>query len=79
MPQQDAFTAQDDPFDVDVGRNPGNHPVAAYSRCRKEPGRRDPRTGNALTQMPQWSTGRGCGPGRRRCESRQGLDRRPAV
>lgn len=48
------------PFDVDVGRNPGNHPVAAYSRCRKEPGRRDPRTGNALTQMPQWSTGRGC-------------------
>ena len=48
------------PFDVDVGRNPGNNPVAAYSRCRREPTRRDPRTGSALTQMPQWSTGRGC-------------------
>jgi hypothetical protein len=48
------------PFDVDVGRNPGNNSVAAYSRCHREPTRRDPRTGNALTQMPQWSNGRGC-------------------
>jgi len=48
------------PFDVDVGRNLGNDTVAAYSRCRREPRGRDPRTGSALTQMPQWSTGRGC-------------------
>jgi hypothetical protein len=48
------------PFDVDVGRNFGNQTVAAYSRCRLEPTRRDPRTGNALAQMPQWSAGRGC-------------------
>jgi hypothetical protein len=48
------------PFDVDVGRDFGNEAVAAYSRCRKEPAGRDPRTGNALAQMPQWSSGRGC-------------------
>jgi hypothetical protein len=48
------------PFDVDVGQNFGNQPVAAYSRCRQEPTGRDPRTGNALAQMPQWSSGRGC-------------------
>lgn len=48
------------PFDVDVGRKLGNDTVAAYSRCRREPRGRDPRTGSALTQMPQWSTGRGC-------------------
>jgi hypothetical protein len=48
------------PFDVDVGRKLGNATVAAYSRCRREPRGRDPRTGNALSQMPQWSTGRGC-------------------
>jgi hypothetical protein len=48
------------PFDVDVGRNAGNQTVAAYSRCRRDPAPRDPRTGNALAQMPQWSTGRGC-------------------
>jgi hypothetical protein len=48
------------PFDVDVGRNAGNQTVAAYSRCRRDPARRDPRTGNALAQMPQWSSGRGC-------------------
>ena len=48
------------PFDVDVGQDAGGQPVAAYSRCRREPPGRDPRTGNALTQMPQWSRGRGC-------------------
>jgi hypothetical protein len=48
------------PFDVDVGRDFGNQTVAAYSRCRREPIARDPRTGNALTQMPQWSSGREC-------------------
>jgi hypothetical protein len=48
------------PFDVDVGRKLGNDTVAAYSRCRHEPRGRDPRTGSALTRMPQWSTGRGC-------------------
>jgi hypothetical protein len=48
------------PFDVDVGRKLGNQTVATYSRCRREPRRRDPRTGTALAQMPQWSTGRGC-------------------
>jgi hypothetical protein len=47
------------PFDVDVGRNTDNDTVAAYSRCRQEPGPRG-EIGNAFTLMPQWSTGRGC-------------------
>ena len=48
------------PFDVDLGPDADGKPVAAYSRCRRDPGRRDPRTGNILAQLPAWSTGRGC-------------------
>ena len=48
------------PFDVNLGvRNPGAV-VAAYSRCRREPPRRDPTIGNAIVQMPDWARGRGC-------------------
>jgi hypothetical protein len=48
------------PFDVDLGLDSGGAAVAAYSRCRKEPGPRNGALGNSLTLMPQWSTGRGC-------------------
>ena len=48
------------PFDLDLGRNTANDTVAAYSRCREEPGGRKPGLGNVFTLMPQWSTGRGC-------------------
>jgi hypothetical protein len=48
------------PFDVDLGLDSGGAAVAAYSRCREEPGLRHPALGTSLTLMPQWSTGRGC-------------------
>ena len=48
------------PFDVDLGPDVDGKPVAAYSRCRLDPPRRDPPTGNALAQMPEWRRGRGC-------------------
>lgn len=46
------------PFDVDLGRAASGGVVAAYSRCRVEPGRQQ--LGNALIAHPDWSTGRGC-------------------
>jgi hypothetical protein len=48
------------PFDVDLGLASGGGIVAAYSRCRREPQRRDPAIGNAIVQMPDWARGRGC-------------------
>jgi hypothetical protein len=48
------------PFDVDLGPGPTGAIVAVYSRCRHEPGRRRAFLGNALTQMPEWRSGRGC-------------------
>jgi hypothetical protein len=48
------------PFDVDLGPDTAGRTVAAYSRCRREPPRRDPRTGNALAQLPEWRRGQGC-------------------
>jgi hypothetical protein len=48
------------PFDVDLGPDPDGRPIAAYSRCRREPRRRDPAIGNVIAQLPQWSSGRGC-------------------
>jgi hypothetical protein len=46
------------PFDIDLGPGPARGVVAAYARCRTEPGRAG--LGNALAVMPGWSTGRGC-------------------
>ena len=48
------------PFDVDLGPDRSGRTVAAYSRCRVEPAARRPALGNAMTQLPQWSRGRGC-------------------
>jgi hypothetical protein len=48
------------PFDADVGPDPNGHTIVAYSRCRRDPSRRDPAIGNAIAQMPDWSSGRGC-------------------
>jgi hypothetical protein len=48
------------PFDVDLGLDSGGTVVAAYSRCRQEPGGRNQALATSLTLMPQWSTGRGC-------------------
>jgi len=48
------------PFDVDVGPDADGNPVAVYSRCRRDPPLRDPRTGNALVQTPEWRRGQGC-------------------
>lgn len=48
------------PFDVDLGPSRSRHIVAAYSRCRRDPPRRDPAIGNAIAQLPDWSRGRGC-------------------
>jgi hypothetical protein len=48
------------PFDIDLGPNDRGHIVAAYSRCRRDPPRRDPAIGNAIAQLPDWSRGRGC-------------------
>jgi hypothetical protein len=48
-------------FDVDLGPDAEGRTVATYSRCRREPPARDPRTGNAIAgQMFQWSRARGC-------------------
>jgi hypothetical protein len=49
------------PFDVDLGPEADGKTVATYSRCRREPPPRDPRTGNAIAgQQFQWSRARGC-------------------
>jgi hypothetical protein len=48
------------PFDVDLGPDRSGNTIAAYSRCRREPPRRNPAIGNAIAQMPDWSRGRGC-------------------
>src|SRR6187401_2585675 len=48
------------PFDVDLGPDAGGETVAAYSRCSKDPRARDPRIGNAIAELPDWASGRGC-------------------
>jgi hypothetical protein len=48
------------PFDVDVGPDSNGHTIVAYSRCRRDPPRRDPAIGNAIAQLPDWRRGRGC-------------------
>jgi hypothetical protein len=48
------------PFDADLGPDVNGETVAAYSRCAREPRPRDPRIGNVIAQMPDWSRGRGC-------------------
>jgi len=48
------------PFDVDLGPDVNGETVAAYSRCAREPRPRDPRIGNVIAQLPDWSSGRGC-------------------
>jgi hypothetical protein len=48
------------PFDVDLGPDTNGDTIAAYSRCSREPPRRDPAIGNAFTQLPDWRRGRGC-------------------
>jgi len=48
------------PFDVDLGPDTNGNTIAAYSRCRREPPRRDPAIGNVFTQLPDWARGRGC-------------------
>ena len=47
------------PFDVDLGPDVDGKPVAAYSRCRRDPPPRSPPRG-AIAQMPEWRLGRGC-------------------
>lgn len=48
------------PFDVDLGPDRDGDVIAAYSRCRREPPRREPGLGNVFTQLPNWARGRGC-------------------
>jgi hypothetical protein len=48
------------PFDADLGPGPSGGVVAVYSRCRHAPERRPGFAGNALAQLPEWETGRGC-------------------
>jgi hypothetical protein len=48
------------PFDADLGPDVNGETVAAYSRCAREAKPRDPRIGNAIAQMPDWASGRGC-------------------
>jgi hypothetical protein len=48
------------PFDVDLGPDVNGDTVAAYSRCSREPPRRNPAIGNVFTQLPDWAKGRGC-------------------
>jgi hypothetical protein len=48
------------PFDVDLGPDVDGDTIATYSRCSREPPRRDPAIGNALAQLPDWAGGRGC-------------------
>ncbi len=47
------------PFDLDLGPDADGKPVAAYSRCRREPPPRNPPRG-ALAQLPEWRRGSGC-------------------
>ena len=47
------------PFDLDLGPDADGNPVAAYSRCRREPPPRNPPRG-ALAQLPEWRRGSGC-------------------
>jgi hypothetical protein len=48
------------PFDVDLGPDVNGDTIAAYSRCSREPPRRNPAIGNVFTQLPDWRRGRGC-------------------
>jgi hypothetical protein len=48
------------PFDVDLGPDVNGDTIAAYSRCTREPPRRNPAIGNVFTQLPDWRLGRGC-------------------
>jgi hypothetical protein len=48
------------PFDADLGPGPSGGVVAVYSRCGHGPERRPGFAGNALAQLPDWETGRGC-------------------
>jgi hypothetical protein len=49
------------PFDVDLGPDADGKTVATYSRCRRDPPPRSPRTGNAIAGLLfQWSRARGC-------------------
>jgi hypothetical protein len=48
------------PFDVDLGPDTNGDTIAAYSRCSREPPRRNPAIGNVFTQLPDWARGRGC-------------------
>jgi hypothetical protein len=48
------------PFDVDLGPGRSGGTVAVYSRCRRDPPRRNPAIGNVFTQLPDWRRGRGC-------------------
>jgi hypothetical protein len=52
--------SRDVPFDADLGPDVDGKPVVVYSRCRRDPPVRDPRTGNALAQLPEWRRGQGC-------------------
>jgi len=47
------------PFDLDLGPDADGRPVAAYSRCRREPPPRNPPRGG-IAQLPEWRRGRGC-------------------
>jgi hypothetical protein len=48
------------PFDADVGPGPNGDAVVVYSRCRRDPRRRQGFPGSALTVLPEWQSGRGC-------------------
>jgi len=48
------------PFDIELGPDAHGQTIGAYSRCGRDPRPRRPFIGNALTQMPEWSSGRGC-------------------
>jgi hypothetical protein len=47
------------PFDLDLGPDADGKPVAAYSRCRRDPPPRS-RPRGELAQLPEWRRGRGC-------------------
>ena len=47
------------PFDLDLGPDADGKPVAAYSRCRRDPPPRN-RPRGAIAQLPEWRLGRGC-------------------
>jgi hypothetical protein len=44
------------PFDIDIGTDAAGHPMAAYSRCTKEP----TLTGGANATAPNYTSGVGC-------------------